>query len=228
MMCRTCTDSVVFRDHCFQEFMYEPFGRGVFLNLAALLEGGVVLLALLLGWFVGIEPLSGFSWEWLAVAWGVAATAPMIALFLLSHSVPVGPLKPIARFLVDTLGPPLDACRWYDLLALSFLVGFSEELLFRGVLQPWFTVLWGATVGLVASNVLFGLAHMVTPFYAVLAGLFGIYFGLLLNATGAQNLLPPMLTHALYDFVAFLVIRRTFRREMAARVASDELGDDSD
>ena len=93
-------------------------------------------------------------------------------------------------------------------------MGFCEEILFRGVLQPWFEKLGGPTVGLVGSNVLFGLAHIITPLYGVLAGLIGCYLGWLLDCSGERNVLIPVISHAVYDYLAFLVVIRGYRREL--------------
>lgn len=188
--------------------------RGHFLNLAALFEGLIIVLAFLLGWIAGIAPLGTITWAWEAVAWGLGAAVPLLFFFLLTHWLPLGPLQRIRRVLVDMLGPSLVVCHWYDLLFLSLLVGFAEELLFRGVLQPWLSA-WGYVTGLVASNVLFGLAHSVTVAYAVLAALIGLYLGWLLDVTGERNLLVPALTHAAYDFVAFLIVAHTYRKKSA-------------
>ncbi len=93
------------------------------------------------------------------------------------------------------------------------VAGIGEEFLFRGAIQPLFerwtaSTGWGWLAGLILSNVIFGLLHCITPTYAVLAGLMGVYFGLLLDATGAPNLLAPILAHGLYDYLAFLVVIR--------------------
>jgi membrane protease YdiL (CAAX protease family) len=129
----------------------------------------------------------------------------MIALFLAGSRFPVGPLRTIKELLLELLGPSLAACRWYDLLLVATVAGFSEELLFRGVLQPLLGLIW--------SNVLFGLAHAVTVSYAVLAGLIGGYLGWMLSASG--NLLAPIIAHALYDFLAFLAVAREWRQSAA-------------
>jgi membrane protease YdiL (CAAX protease family) len=190
----------------------EPDHHPNFLNLAALFEGALAGLAFAIGWSVGISPLAHLSFTWSAAGWGLAGALPMIALFLLGHYYPVGPFKGVKRFLVDMLGPLLDCCRWHELLLLSVIVGLCEEILFRGVLQPWLER-WGDPFGLIASNVLFGLAHFVSPLYALLTGLAGLYLGVLFDATGERNLLIPILTHAAYDFVAFLIVVHTYRRE---------------
>lgn len=190
----------------------DPPDHGQFLNFAALFEGGLAMLAFAVGWGVGISPLASFHWDWLAAGWGLLAAVPMIGLFVVGHTWPVGPLAGVRRFLVDMLGPLLDRCRWHELLLLAVIVGLCEEILFRGVLQPWMGR-WGDLFGLVGSNVIFGLAHFVTPLYALLTGLAGLYLGFLFDATGERNLLVPAITHAAYDFVGFLIVARTYRRE---------------
>jgi membrane protease YdiL (CAAX protease family) len=204
--------------------MRDLTNRGYFLNLAAVFEGGLLVVALGLGWLLDVEPLESFAWRWADLAWGLAAAVPLVVLFLLSHRFPVGPFLPIKRFLIEMLGPSLVNCRWYDLVLLSVLVGFSEELLFRGVVQPWFAN-WGMFAGLVGSNILFGLAHFITPLYALTAALIGCYLGVLLNVTG--NVLAPVATHAAYDFLAFLVVARAYKSERSRHSDSsvDDAGD---
>jgi uncharacterized protein len=53
---------------------------------------------------------------------------------------------------------------------------------------------------------LFGVAHWLTPTYAVLAGLVGAYLGWTLAASG--NLLVPIVAHGLYDLIALAVLVR--------------------
>lgn len=192
--------------------MTDPVDRQHFLNIAALFEGGLALAGFALGWLAGIDPLGTLRLEWTALMWGVAGALPVFALFLLSMRYPVGGLRGIRAFLLEYLGPYLDVCRWYDLLALAAIAGFSEEVLFRGVLQPWIGR-WGPMTGLIGSNVVFGLAHMITPTYALIAGLMGLYLGVLPDASEPPNLLVPIITHALYDWLAFLVVVRAYRRE---------------
>lgn len=190
-----------------------PGSRGDFLRMATLFQGGLLLLALGLAWLAGIDLGEQLHVTGTVVAWGVGATVPMLALFAITYVFPVGPLGTIKGFLHEVLGPPLARCRWYDLVFVALLAGCSEELLFRGVLQTWIGR-WGAVAGLLGSNVIFGLAHAVTPTYAILASLLGIYLGLVFTITGEANLVPAILCHALYDLVAFFVVRREARRRI--------------
>jgi len=200
--------------------MFDPTNRRQFLNMALLFEGSLAVLALLIGWLVDVDPLRWFSWNWLAVARGLLATVPLFALFVLSYRFAVGPLWRIKRFLVEALGPPLAACRWYELLLIAVLAGSCEEILFRGLFQQWFLPS-GRWTALIGSNLLFGLAHCVTPLYALLAGSIGCYLGILLETTDPPNLLVPIVTHTVYDFFAFLVVVRTFRNEQANAIPTN-------
>ncbi len=70
---------------------------------------------------------------------------------------------------------------------------------------------WGMTAGLIASSILFGLVHAITPLYAILATAVSIYLGLFLDYGGERNLLTPIVIHSAYDFLAFLVIMKAYR-----------------
>lgn len=196
--------------------------RGQFLTVAILFEGGLALLAIGLGRLAGIDPLAHFALAWQAAVWGLAAAVPLFGLFMWSLRLEFGPVARIRRFLIETLGPPLAACGWFELLLVSLLVGFGEEVLFRGFLQPWFEQWGGRAAGLAGSNIVFGLAHFITPLYALLAGLMGLYLGWLLDAFGERRLLTPILTHAVYDWLAFLAVARAYRRERPDDLTAEE------
>jgi len=185
--------------------------RQQFLNLAAFFEGALVFLAFGLGWLAEIDPLALLTVSAKACGWGIGGGVLLFGLLLLGDRLPVRGLKRIREFLVQMLGRPLSDCRWHELILLAALVGFSEEMLFRGLIQPWIERAGGYTTGLLASNVLFGLAHFVTPLYGLLAGLTGVYFGWLLDAGGSRNVLIPMLAHAVYDYCAFHWVIRSYR-----------------
>ena len=78
-------------------------------------------------------------------------------------------------------------------------------MLLQRLLEIGSTLAAGCIAGLIASNVIFGLLHFLTPTYAILAGLMGLYFGLLLDATHPPNLATAMIAHGVYDYLAFLL-----------------------
>lgn len=182
--------------------MFDPTNRHDFLRIATLFEGSLIVAAAGLGVWFGIHPMERLTLTAAGFIRGCVATLPMFALFAVTYRWPMGPLRRIKQTLLETLGPSLAVCRWHELMLLAAVAGISEELLFRGVLQ--------IRLGLFGSNLLFGIAHSVSPMYVVLAGGMGLYLGWLFQATG--NLLAPIVAHALYDFLAFLVVARDCRR----------------
>lgn len=191
----------------------QPANRRTFLKVATYFESSLVLAAYFIGWLADVDPLADLRLQADVLLWGLAGTVPLYLLFLLSYHLPAGGLQAIKRFLIEHLGPFLDACHWTGLLYLALLAGVTEEILFRGLLQPLLESHWGWSVGLIASNILFALAHSITPLYALLAGLTGLYLGISLDFGGGRNLLTPIFIHALYDFLAFLAVARTYRAE---------------
>lgn len=198
--------------------------RTHFLALATLVQGAVAILAFGLAWLLKINPLDHFHWTARAVVSGIVGTLPMLGLFALSWKLSWKALRDIREFLIEALGPMIAACRWYDLVWVALLAGCSEELLFRGVLQVSLS-LWGITAGLVLSNLLFGLAHAVTKLYLLLAALLGVYLGLLFHSADG-NLVTPILTHALYDLVAFFVVKQEFLKR--SKSANATIADQSE
>ncbi|HEX6985326.1 MAG TPA: CPBP family intramembrane glutamic endopeptidase, partial [Planctomycetaceae bacterium] len=166
-----------------------------FLRFAAGFEASLAVAAVAVGWLAGVRP-TRFGPDARSIAVGVAATAPLIAFYLVATRLPFRPLRRIQDLLLSTLGGPLSRCRWHELVLLAALAGVCEELLFRGVLQPWLSRL-GEPVGWIGTNFLFGLAHAVTPTYFVLATGIGFYLSGV-QAVGG-GLIAPMTAHALYD-----------------------------
>lgn len=196
--------------------MFDPqklLRRSDFLKLATIFQGGLVLAAYVVGWVADVDPLAHLHFDVESVAWGLVATAPLYLAFRLFYRLPVNGLRRIRRFLVEKMGPLLDSCRVRDLAYLGLLAGVTEEILFRGLLQPLIESSWGWGVGLVASNLLFALAHWITPTYALLAGLTGVYLGVAMDLGDQRNLLVPIVIHAVYDMLAFVKVVRTYRQE---------------
>ena len=185
-----------------------------FFSSACFFEAALIPLAIFLGSIGSINPFSNIFFTETALANGVIGTIPLILLFLAFEQIHAKSVGNIRRLLLDTLGPGLQHSHWTDLLILALIAGIAEELLFRGVIQAWIEQFWGVTAGLVISNCIFGLVHAVTPLYALLAGLVGIYLGLSLNYGAEKNLLVPIIIHGLYDFLAFFALIRMYRKSL--------------
>lgn len=187
------------------------FDSSRFFATACNFEGSLILVAAFLGWLADINPFANLYFSEQALFYGIVGTVPLFVFFFALEQVNIPSVRKIRSLLVDTLGSGLKSCQWTDVFFLAAIAGFSEELLFRGLLQPWIEAYWGTAAGLIGSNIIFGLVHAVTPLYAFLATLIGIYLGLAMDFGGERNLMTPMIIHGLYDFLAFLVIMKSFR-----------------
>lgn len=195
----------------------QPSHPEKFINMAFWFEASLIGVAWLIGWFAEINPIANLYFSTEALIDGITATIPMCILFLLFYQYPVGPLYPIKKSLLDIMGPLLSSCRWYELLILAAVAGISEEILFRGVLQPWMEVSLGVSAGLIVSNVIFGLLHWITATYALIAGLIGLYLAYMMDVSEPRNLLTPIVVHGLYDFLAFVFVAAAYRLQQENR-----------
>jgi membrane protease YdiL (CAAX protease family) len=173
---------------------------------AALFEGALAVLAVCLGWALNRPPLATFRLNSIGLGWGIFATLPPLALLWLCIKSPWRPFARIMQLLDETFIPFFRQCRMLELAVIALLAGLGEEMLFRGIVQGWVTDKvggpYGVGIGLAVAAVIFGLLHGITFTYALLAGGIGLYFGAIWLATG--NLLVPITSHALYDFLALL------------------------
>jgi len=185
-----------------------------FFKSACYFEASLIFVAVILGWIADIDPFQNIYFSETAVAYGLIGTIPLFLMFLALEKIQGESVVKIRELLLNTLGPGLHLYHWTDLFMLAAIAGISEELLFRGVIQPWIEASWGITAALIGSNIIFGLVHAVTPLYAVLATLVGIYLGLSLDYGGERNLLIPIIIHGFYDFLAFVALMRVYRSNL--------------
>jgi hypothetical protein len=132
----------------------------------------------------------------------VAFTAFNFGLFFSSRRTAL--TREVNEFLEGAIFPLVRQASFPELLLGAAMAGFSEELFFRGMLQP--------AIGLPAASLVFGLLHGPSrglwPLAVWAAGA-GALLGLVHTATG--NLLLPTLVHALYDAAALLYVRYYWR-----------------
>ena len=200
-----------------------PGGRIV--GIAVLFEGGLIVLA----WGLGLLLKTPFGAQTFingsAIALGVAATLPLfLGLYgTIRSSWPV--LVRFRHVIEEQVVPLFAGCSAWEIAAISILAGVGEEALFRGVIQTNFAGAMGVVPALLVTSVLFGLVHFVTSTYAVMAGVIGLYLGVISIWSG--NLFVPMVIHALYDFVALMFLARYMRpapEHSAAEAAGYDIG----
>jgi len=190
------------------------FTPSQFLVGAAVLEGILLATAFLLGWLMDFSPTQDLYWDLKDLGLGLLATGPLMLLMLAMLFLPGSGIQGIRKFMRDTLGPLLARCRVIDLFFLALLAGLCEEVLFRGFLFGW---IWqyNRTFAVTICNLIFGMAHCVTPLYGFLAAMAGLYLTALMAVDPSPNLLIPITTHTVYDFIAFLIVVHDYRRHAA-------------
>lgn len=175
------------------------------LGMALAFEVGLGVAALAVGQMVGFWPLDRFAWSALAVGQGLLATVPLVIAMWLATRWPVGPLKPLQDLVRDLIVPIFAGVPKWQLAVISIAAGWGEELLFRGLIQAGAEVQSESTwFAVVVASAIFGLAHPLSTAYVVMAAAIGAYLGWLFIAT--DNLLPAIVAHAAYDFVALVYL----------------------
>jgi uncharacterized protein len=182
-------------------------GREVIIMFAVFFEGGLAPLSLLLGWWLGHNPLAQFAWSGTDALLGALAAAPLVLIFLLlTFRWPIGPLRQIKMFCEEEFIPLLAGSSWSDMALIAFSAGVGEEMLFRGVLQSSLGAWLGIGWGLVIASLLFGLLHPISIPYIVVTAVVGLYLGGAFLLT--ENLLTVIVTHSLYDFALMSYLLR--------------------
>lgn len=192
-------------------FAKAPAPRRSFAIQAAFFELGLAGLALAIAAFFRINPFDLLRGDLASIWVALASTIPMLIALRWMLKTPWPPIRNLVTTLDPLLAELFEDSSALELAALALAAGFSEELLFRGVLQPVLERHIGVWPGIGLASVLFGLCHALTATYAIVAGVLGAYFSCLLHATG--NLAVPILAHAVYDFVALVWWRRLRRMQ---------------
>lgn len=183
--------------------------RRALLRMSVLVEGGMLVVALLLGLLMGVH-----FWEAVRLDLKSAAMGAVAGLLLLAAAAAVTesslPFAVQMRRDIDRLLHLFRGATLADFLLISMLAGLGEEALFRGLLQTWLTEHLGFPLAVLLSAVAFGTAHYISRAYVVFTAVLGLLFGALYFWSG--NLAIPMIAHAVYDFAALCFVYRDTRR----------------
>ncbi len=95
---------------------------------------------------------------------------------------------------------------WVILLVLLFPIGPCEEIFWRGFVQSSLSKKYGKNRGLLAASLLYGLVHVwAGNLMLLLAALTcGFFWGWLYQRE--EELVPVIISHALWDVLIFVVI----------------------
>ncbi len=190
--------------------MPAPSPRGPVVVSAVVVEGGLAVAAWWLGGWWGYPPQAHLHLSLAAVGWGALGVLPMLLLMVWVTRSSWRPWRHLSSLVRRQVAPLFADCSYLDLALISALAGLGEEAMFRGVLQPGLASWWGTWPALLAVSLLFGMAHMMTPAYFLMATLMGAFLGGLMLFT--ENLLAPIVAHATYDFLVLCYLLRQPRR----------------
>lgn len=181
-----------------------------FFLVACAVELGLLLIASVTSLTFGVKLVESMKLSLPDIVIGTVATVPLLLLFLAVLSARTGPLSEIRLFLETVVRTAFGSWTVFHIAVVSIIAGLAEESLFRGVIQAGLTPTVGEPLALLIASTIFGLCHAVNRPYTIVAGSVGLYLGVIFLVT--NNLLVPIVTHALYDFVAlvwFLQLRKS-------------------
>ncbi|WP_437186383.1 CPBP family intramembrane glutamic endopeptidase [Planctomicrobium sp. SH668] len=194
--------------------------RNRFLTTSTTMMAVFAAIALLFAWMLNV-PI-GATIHVTPQAIGVGIIAAVIMILTLGR---ISALRDEAERI---LGSVVASCRWYELAVLSVIVGIVEEIIFRGVMEQY-GARYSPVAAFVIVNIIFGAMHAVSWTYAVIATLLGMILSGLAYWPGEYNLMRPIVAHAVYDFIAFLIIARQHRQSaMAPELGREEEHPNSD
>jgi len=192
---------------------------------AVSVELALGFLAIVLGFATGVDVRQWLPMaEWAnvfvmlrGIAFGILAAVPMLAAVALIERLDWESLRSLKQFDDMPVIAVLLRLSHAELIVISIAAGIGEELLLRGWLlalitgpldqATWFRI----AAGLLISSAAFGVMHIITPAYAVIAGIFGLYLGVLVVLT--HDLLIPIVAHAFYDAVHLIMAKRERNRD---------------
>ena len=169
-----------------------------------LFEGALLPLSLALSWLLGIS--LNISPDGLAIVFGVLGTLPMWWLLVWARSLQLSAVKEFFGWVDTNLVPLFRGAKGWQIAAIAVLAGLGEEMLFRGLIQQGLLSWLGPWAGLLLASIAFGVAHWVSRTYMIFACIMGLYLGVLYWSS--DNLLVPIIVHALYDYIALRILLR--------------------
>ena len=171
------------------------------LVVALLTQGALVALAWWLAYLIDVPPQWGEPIRDSVLGAIVAVFLALGNYLLLTRAASNWLVNGIRHAYHETIVPLFGGLHPVGAIVIGAAAGIGEEWLFRGVLQP--------VVGLAASSLLFGAAHVgglrMLPFGVWATGM-GLVMGALALATG--GLIAPIVAHGVYDMLALEYIRR--------------------
>ncbi len=174
--------------------------------IVLVVEAVLAAVGLVVGRWIGTPILEDARVDLRSGVLALAATLPLVAFVFWGMRTKLAFFARLQELFRETLIPLFSSCSLLELLLISIMAGIGEEVFFRAFLQGSLGRVVNPWIALAVVSAVFGVVHMVSIGYAIFAGLLGAYLGMLLLLTG--NLFVPVAVHALFDFVAILLVSR--------------------
>ncbi len=174
--------------------------------IVLVVEAVLAVVGLAVGRWIGTPILEDARVDLRSGILALAATLPLVAFVFWGMRTEFALFAKLRKMIRETIIPLFASCSLPELLLIAIMAGIGEEVFFRGFLQGSLGRVVNPWIALALVSALFGLAHYVSLSYAIVTGLLGAYMGMLLLLTG--NLFVAVAVHALFDFLAILLISR--------------------
>jgi membrane protease YdiL (CAAX protease family) len=183
--------------------------RKLSFSTGCLFELALLVVAFVWSWLFHRPALVDVHWSLNAALIGIVAAIPPFVFFLWTLNSRLRVFSRHRQLMESLLRPLFGNWSLLQLFAISLVAGLSEEAFFRGAIQGSLADRVNVILAVLLASALFGAFHLLTWTYAIIAAFIGAYLGLLWIWTG--NLVTPMVTHAVYDFVALVYFLRVHR-----------------
>jgi membrane protease YdiL (CAAX protease family) len=183
--------------------------RKLSFSTGCLFELALLVFAFVWSWLFHLPALQDFHWSLTTALIGIVAAIPPFVFFLWTLNTSLHVFSRHRQLMGSLLQPLFGNWSVLQLLVISIIAGISEEAFFRGAIQGSLADRVNVILAVVLASALFGAFHLITWTYAIIAAFIGAYLGLLWIWTG--DLMTPMITHAVYDFVALVYFLRIYR-----------------
>ncbi|WP_119459265.1 type II CAAX endopeptidase family protein [Rhodospirillaceae bacterium SYSU D60014] len=160
---------------------------------------------------LGLRPSSR---RWYIRAVEVALlTLPLV--WLINAAVQWLSNEPFRNPQIDVIAPA--GFSWFTAIGMTVVTGIvapiAEEIAFRGVLYGWLRQRFGVTIGVIASALLFSLAHGIPALIPALA-VQGVILALVYEKS--RSLWPAMITHGTYNTATVILLYAALGSGMSA------------
>lgn len=179
--------------------------RSQLLTLTLAFEGGLLILGVLLGYFLGQRFWEGEAVTFRGLGLGTLGSLPLLVLVIGLCESSWGWGEQIRRDF-EPITALFKHSTILDIAFISFMAGLCEEVFFRGFGQNYLVEFVGLVPALIVASLIFGALHWISFSYFVFASVIGGYLGVLYVWSG--SLVVPITTHAVYDFVALVYATR--------------------